>query len=143
MASQYRRAILWSTFIGYAGINWGMDTLVGQANQIQGTLLMASAALKRCDRGSLLPKRLRIHVRRQIHHQCKLAACIQHGIINWGCFGAFAAGYLAEKIGKRCALGIGCLVSIGAVFIQLFAGQPGTLLVGKVRRSNAVYRNSR
>lgn len=33
MASQYRAAILWSSFIGLAGINWGMDTLVS-ANKL-------------------------------------------------------------------------------------------------------------
>lgn len=33
LVSQYRYAILWSTFIGLAGINWGMDTLVRQATR--------------------------------------------------------------------------------------------------------------
>ncbi|KAH7370449.1 general substrate transporter [Rhexocercosporidium sp. MPI-PUGE-AT-0058] len=75
MASQYRSAILWSSFIGLAGINWEW--------------------------------------------------------IRWLLWG-FCIWYLADKIGKRFALGIGCLVSIGAVFVQVFAGQPGTLLVGKL-----------
>ena len=28
MVSQYRAAVLWSAFVGLAGINWGMDVLV-------------------------------------------------------------------------------------------------------------------
>lgn len=50
-----------------------------------------------------------------------------------GFFGAVGSGYLADRIGKRMTLAVGCVVSIGAVFIQIFAGQPGTLMAGKVR----------
>jgi hypothetical protein len=52
-----------------------------------------------------------------------------------GFFGAIIAGYLADRIGKRMTLGIGCIVSIGAVFIQVFASTASVLLVGKVRFS--------
>lgn len=51
-----------------------------------------------------------------------------------GFFGAICSGYLADKWGKRKALGLGCIISIGAVFMQVFARQPEVLLVGKVRR---------
>ena len=30
MVLQYKAAVLWSAFIGLAGINWGMDTLVSK-----------------------------------------------------------------------------------------------------------------
>ena len=32
MISQYRAAVLWSAFVGLAGVNWGMDVLVRPAS---------------------------------------------------------------------------------------------------------------
>jgi hypothetical protein len=53
-----------------------------------------------------------------------------------GYFGAIGSGYLADKLGKRITLEIGCIVSTSAVFLQVFAQYLGVLLTGKVNRSD-------
>ncbi|KAK0124914.1 hypothetical protein ONS96_008791 [Cadophora gregata f. sp. sojae] len=116
LAYQYRAAILWSAFVGLAGINWGMDTLLSNG-------VIAVPSFQK-DFGYLFNDHFIVSASWQIAFNT--ASSIG------GCFGAFASGYLADKIGKRFALGIGCFISIGAVFAQLFAKQPGTLLVGKL-----------
>lgn len=52
-----------------------------------------------------------------------------------GLFGAILSGYLADIIGKRWTLAGACILSIGAVFLQVFAHHhhPEILLIGKVR----------
>jgi MFS family permease len=50
-----------------------------------------------------------------------------------GVVGAIGSGYLADRIGKKVTLSLSCVVSIGAVFIQIFAKGPGTLMAGKVK----------
>ncbi len=60
MASQYRAAIFWSSFIGLAGINWGMDTLVSAEVISQSQDLTKSLALERRHCSPLLSKRLRL-----------------------------------------------------------------------------------
>ncbi|PMD36276.1 MFS general substrate transporter [Hyaloscypha variabilis F] len=67
-----------------------------------------------------------------------LADRLQYFIIYWGFFGAIGSGYLADRLGKRMTLGIGCIVSIGAVFMQIFAAQAVTLLVGKLINGLAI-----
>ncbi|KAN0096053.1 MFS general substrate transporter [Hyaloscypha variabilis] len=67
-----------------------------------------------------------------------LADHLQYFIIYWGFFGAIGSGYLADRLGKRMTLGIGCIVSIGAVFMQIFAAQAVTLLVGKLINGLAI-----
>ncbi|KAL5325773.1 hypothetical protein ACEPPN_006906 [Leptodophora sp. 'Broadleaf-Isolate-01'] len=116
MASQYRAAILWSSFIGLAGINWGMDTLLSN-----GVIAVPS-----------FQKDFGYNFKGQYIVSASWQIAFNTAASIGGCFGALASGYLADKIGKRFALGIGCLISIGSVFIQVFAGQPGTLLVGKL-----------
>jgi SP family general alpha glucoside:H+ symporter-like MFS transporter len=49
-----------------------------------------------------------------------------------GLFGALTSGYLADNWGMRLTLGLGCILSIGAVLMQVFAAQAGVLLAGKV-----------
>jgi SP family general alpha glucoside:H+ symporter-like MFS transporter len=49
-----------------------------------------------------------------------------------GLFGALAPGYLADNGGMSLTLGLGCILSIGAVLMQVFAAQPRVLLAGKV-----------
>lgn len=49
-----------------------------------------------------------------------------------GFFGAIGSGYMADVLGKRITLGIACMISILAVFIQIFAGSKGVLMAGKL-----------
>ncbi|PBP20615.1 general substrate transporter [Diplocarpon rosae] len=116
MASQYRVALTWSTFLGFAAINWGMDTLLSNG-------VIAVPAFQK-QFGYEFDGQHIISARWQV-------AFNSAGSVG-GCIGAIASGYLADKIGKRFALGIGCLISIGAVSVQILAGQPGTLLIGKL-----------
>ena len=47
-------------------------------------------------------------------------------------FGAMACGYVADRIGRRGALALACVVTIGAIFLQFFAKSNGVLLAGKI-----------
>jgi SP family general alpha glucoside:H+ symporter-like MFS transporter len=49
-----------------------------------------------------------------------------------GFFGAIGAGYMADLLGKKRTLAIGCIISIIAVFVQTFAARSGVLMAGKV-----------
>ncbi|KAK6579690.1 hypothetical protein PZA11_007926 [Diplocarpon coronariae] len=116
MASQYRVAIAWSTFVGFAAINWGMDTMLSNG-------VIAVPAFQR-KFGYAFEGQHIVSARWQI-------AFNSAGSVG-GCLGAIASGYSADKIGPRFTLGIGCLNSIGAVCVQILAGQRGTLLLGKL-----------
>jgi SP family general alpha glucoside:H+ symporter-like MFS transporter len=47
-------------------------------------------------------------------------------------FGAIISGYMADRVGKRLTMGMACLLSIVAVFVQVFARSSVVLLIGKV-----------
>ena len=46
--------------------------------------------------------------------------------------GCSAIGYIADRFGRRLALGAACCVSSAATFAQVFANQNGVLLLGKL-----------
>ena len=46
--------------------------------------------------------------------------------------GCLAMGYIADRFGRRLALGAACCVSSAAIFAQVFANQNGVLLLGKL-----------
>lgn len=46
--------------------------------------------------------------------------------------GCLAIGYIANRFGRRLALGAACCVSYAAIFAQVFANQNGVLLLGKL-----------
>jgi SP family general alpha glucoside:H+ symporter-like MFS transporter len=47
-------------------------------------------------------------------------------------FGAIISGNMADRFGKRLTLGGACVLSIAAVFVQVFARSSVVLLIGKV-----------
>lgn len=47
-------------------------------------------------------------------------------------FGALLSGFVMDSLGKLRALQVVCTISIGAVFMQVFARGPVLLLVGRV-----------
>ena len=49
-----------------------------------------------------------------------------------GFFGGITCGYVSDRYGRCKTLGLACVVSIGAVFIQFFADSNGLLLTGKI-----------
>lgn len=117
MVLQYRIAVLWSAFMGLAAINWGMDVLLSNG-------VISVPSFQR-DFGYKFQNAYIISASWQIAFNT--AASIG------GFFGAIGSGYLADRIGKKMTLSVGCVVSIGAVFIQIFARGPGMLMAGKVR----------
>lgn len=135
LLSQYKAAIFWSAFMGLAAINWGMDVLVRlSALTVKGNFVLTAFQLSngvisvpsfQKDFGYMFQNEYIISASWQIAFNT--AASIG------GFFGAIGSGYLADRMGKKLSLAVGCIVSIGAVFIQIFAGQPGTLMAGKVR----------
>ncbi|KAE9371115.1 MFS general substrate transporter [Stipitochalara longipes BDJ] len=116
MVFQYKTAILWSAYMGLAAINWGMDVLLSNG--------VISVPLFQKDFGYLFENKYIISYSWQIAFNTSSSI--------GGFFGAIGSGYLADRLGKRMTLVIGCIISIGAVFIQIFAAQAVTLLVGKL-----------
>lgn len=116
LLQQYRAAVLWSAFMGLAAINWGMDVLLSNG--------VISVPSFQKDFGYLFQNAYIVSASWQIAFNT--ASSIG------GFFGAIGSGYLADRLGKRITLALFCVVSIGAVFIQIFAGQPGTLMAGKL-----------
>ena len=46
--------------------------------------------------------------------------------------GCLVMGYIADRFGRRLALGAACCVSSAAIFAQVFVNQNGVLLLGKL-----------
>ncbi|KAH8679073.1 general substrate transporter [Tricladium varicosporioides] len=116
MLKLYKAAVLWSAFIGLAGINWGMDVLLSNG-------VISVPSFQR-DFGYVFNGAYIISASWQIAFNT--AASIG------GFFGAIGCGYLADKIGKKWTLAIACIVSIGAVIVQIFASKSGLLMAGKL-----------
>ncbi|TVY47412.1 General alpha-glucoside permease [Lachnellula occidentalis] len=116
MVLRYRGAIIWSAFIGLAGINWGMDVLLSSS--------VISVPSFQEKFGSSFEGRYIISASWQIAFNAASS--------TGGFFGAIGSGYLADKLGRRLTLAIACVVSIGAVFMQVFAGSSALLLTGKL-----------
>ncbi|KAK4684598.1 MFS transporter, SP family, general alpha glucoside:H+ symporter, partial [Tremellales sp. Uapishka_1] len=114
----YHRAALWCLFGGLGALLWGYDA------QISGGTLSIPAF--RRDFGTiyegspLLPARW----------QSALNSASSIG----GIFGGLTLGWLADKLGRRSVLGVACIVSLAAVFIQFFSTphRNAQLLVGKL-----------
>jgi SP family general alpha glucoside:H+ symporter-like MFS transporter len=132
MVIRYKPAVLWSAFMGLAAINWGMDVPVSPTlhlstsytDDIQLSNGVISVPSFQKDFGYLFENQYIVSYSWQIAFNTSSSI--------GGFFGAIGSGYLADRLGKRMTLGLACIVSIGAVFIQIFAAQPGTLLAGKV-----------
>ena len=118
----YRNACLWCLFFCLSALMWGYD------QQIAGGLLSAPAF--RLDFGyvyhgaAVLPAQW----------QSAFNAVSQVG----GVIGCLAFGWIADKVGRRLALAIASVVSIGGVFLQFFATANGVLLAGKLINGIAI-----
>ncbi|TVY13181.1 General alpha-glucoside permease, partial [Lachnellula arida] len=116
MVLRYRGAIIWSAFIGLASINWGMDVLLSSS--------VISVPSFQKEFGYSFEGKYIISASWQIAFNTASS--------TGGFFGAIGSGYLADRLGRRLTLAIACVVSIGAVFLQVFAGSSGLLLAGKL-----------
>ncbi|TVY81109.1 General alpha-glucoside permease [Lachnellula suecica] len=122
LALKYKTAVFWSAFIGLASINWGMDTLLSNG-------VIAVPSFQR-DFG------YDFHGKYIISASWQIAFNTASSI--GGFFGAIGAGYLASKLGNKRALAIACIISIGGVFIQMFARSSGLLMAGKVHPTTSL-----
>lgn len=116
MAIQYKSAVLWSAFMGLGAINWGLDVLLSNG--------VISVPSFQKDFGYLYHDEYIISAGWQIAFNT--ASSIG------GFFGAIGSGYMADWLGKKKTLAVGCAISVAAVFIQIFAAQPGVLMAGKL-----------
>ncbi|KAF9240471.1 maltose permease [Melanogaster broomeanus] len=114
----YWRAFLWCLFMCMGGLLWGYDSQVG------GGLL--SVPEFRTDFGYM------------DGDQAILAASWQSAFNSvssiGGMFGGLSLGYIADKLGRRGAVAVACVISIGAILIQFLTPKHvnGMLLVGKL-----------
>ncbi|PQE07636.1 maltose permease protein [Rutstroemia sp. NJR-2017a BBW] len=113
---RHRVAVLWSAFVAIAAINWGMDALMS-------TSTISIATFER-DFGYEFKGSYIISSRWQIGFNS--ASYIGQF------FGAIISGNMADRFGKRHTLGGACVLSIAAVFVQVFARSSAVLLIGKL-----------
>ncbi|KAI9649655.1 hypothetical protein NHQ30_002236 [Ciborinia camelliae] len=116
MVKIYKVAVLWSGFFALAAVNWGMDM------QISGGAI-SIASFER-DFGYQYKGKYIISSKWQTGFNS--ASYIGQF------FGAIATGYLADKFGKRLTMGVGCILSICGVFLQVFSISSPVLLLGKL-----------
>ncbi|KAK0512756.1 hypothetical protein JMJ35_004773 [Cladonia borealis] len=113
---EYRQSLLWSTFFALSALLWGYD------NQVAGSLLGAPQFRK--DFGYIFDGQAVISAP-------WLAAFSAASSIG-GLFGCILGGGVADKSGRRWALGFCSIISISAVFVEVIATAKSTLLVGKL-----------
>ncbi|CAG8978802.1 hypothetical protein HYALB_00012636 [Hymenoscyphus albidus] len=116
MVKRYRASVMWSAFVGMAGINWGMDVLLSNG-------IISVPAFQR-DYGYMFENSYIISASWQIAFNT--AASIG------GFFGAIGSGYVVNKWGTKLTLAVACMVSIAAVYLQTFTMDMGLLMVGKL-----------
>ncbi|RDW69373.1 hypothetical protein BP6252_08393 [Coleophoma cylindrospora] len=115
MIKIYKTAVLASTFIGLAAINWGMDGLLSAG-------VIAVPSFQR-DFGDPFGTGFLISSNWQIAFNTVPSL--------GGLMGSIATGIMADRVGKRVTLGAACMMSIIAVFVQVFAPGRWILLLGK------------
>ncbi|KIJ63752.1 hypothetical protein HYDPIDRAFT_133568 [Hydnomerulius pinastri MD-312] len=114
----YWRAFTWCLFMCMGALLWGYDTQVGGG-------LLSVPAFRR-DFGS------------EVDGQYILAASWQSAFncvsSIGGMFGGLSLGYISDKLGRRGANTVACLISLVGILIQFFTPvhQNGMLLVGKL-----------
>ncbi|KIJ63765.1 hypothetical protein HYDPIDRAFT_175817 [Hydnomerulius pinastri MD-312] len=114
----YWRAYLWCLFVCMGALLWGYDSQIG------GGLLSIPAF--RQDFGYT------------DGGQAILAASWQSAFNSagsvGGMFGGLSLGYFSDKLGRRGAVAVACVISIGGVLIQFFTPKHnnGMLLAGKL-----------
>ena len=129
----HKSAVLWSAFMGLGAINWGFDILVcisisrsghrvDQSSQLSAGIIAVPTFQE--EFGYLFEDEYIISAGWQIAFNISSA--------GGGLIGGIITGYVSEKLGKRMTMGIACIISVGSVFMQVFAKQAGILLAGKV-----------
>ncbi|KAJ5113635.1 general substrate transporter [Penicillium angulare] len=113
----YKKAVGWAFFFGLSVIGWGYDAQIGGG-------LLGSPQFRQ-DFGYVAPDGETIL-------PAKWQSSFNSASSIGGFLGGIACGWIADRIGRRAALGLACVVSIGAVFMQFFATTNGLLLAGKI-----------
>ncbi|OCL03233.1 MFS sugar transporter-like protein [Glonium stellatum] len=113
---EYRKALLWASFVALSAIMWGYDVLVGAG--------LLSSPKFRQDFG--------YDYNGQWVLQAKWQIAFNTASSIGGLVGCLAMGCIADRFGRRMALGAACCVSSAAIFAQVFANQNGVLLLGKL-----------
>ncbi|TGO26922.1 hypothetical protein BPAE_0050g00110 [Botrytis paeoniae] len=116
MVMRHKVAVFWSGFFALAAVNWGMDI------QISGGAI-SIASFER-DFG--------YNYRGAYIISSKWQTGFNSASYVGQLFGAIATGYLTDRFGKRLMMGVGCILSIIGVFLQVFARSSVVLLVGKL-----------
>ena len=138
---EHKKAVFWSLFIGLSAIMWGYDaqvcaslplhvvsTLIPNNRQISGGLLSSPEFRK--DFG-------------HIYHGSPVLPARWQSAFNsassvGGFLGCLVTGWTADRYGRKTALAIACVNSIGAIFVQFFSSKlKAVLLLGKVCFSHA------
>ncbi|KAM3072356.1 hypothetical protein ACMFMG_009165 [Clarireedia jacksonii] len=116
VVKRHRVAVFWAAFVAIAAINWGLDALMSVST--------ISIATFQRDFGYEFEGSYIISSRWQIGFN----AASYVGQF----FGAIISGTIADRFGKRPTMGMACILSIVAVFIQVFARSSVVLLIGKL-----------
>ncbi|KAA8571076.1 hypothetical protein EYC84_000431 [Monilinia fructicola] len=116
MVKRHKVAVVWSGFFALAAINWGMDIQISNG----------SISIESFERDFGYQYKGKYIISSKWQTGFNSASYIGQF------FGAIATGYLADKFGKRLMLGVGCLLSICAAFLQVFAASSVVLLIGKL-----------
>ncbi|OCK84182.1 MFS sugar transporter-like protein [Lepidopterella palustris CBS 459.81] len=113
---EYKKALLWASFVALSAIMWGYDVLIGAG--------LLSSPKFRQDFGYEYKGAWVLQAKWQIAFNTASSV--------GGFVGCLAMGYIADHFGRRLALGAACCVSCAAIFAQVFANQNGVLLLGKL-----------
>ncbi|RAL63972.1 hypothetical protein DID88_003160 [Monilinia fructigena] len=116
MVKRHKVAVIWSGFFALAAINWGMDIQISNG----------SISIESFERDFGYQYKGKYIISSKWQTGFNSASYIGQF------FGAIATGYLADKFGKRLMMGAGCLLSICAAFLQVFAASSVVLLIGKL-----------
>ncbi|KAH7069882.1 general substrate transporter [Paraphoma chrysanthemicola] len=110
------RTLGWAAFVATGAILWGYDSQIGG-------ILLASYQFRH-DFGYVLDDEPVISAMWQ--------AAFSSAAAFGGISGSIMCGSIADRLGRRAALAIGCLVSIIAVSIEYFATSSVALVIGKL-----------
>ena len=114
--SNNKRVVWWCFFFALSSIGWGFDAQVNGA--------MISVPQFRQNFGYIY------------HGEPVLSASWQSAFNVISSVGQFAGGFLcswlADRMGRRAALGVGLVLSAAGVFGEVFANTNGAFLIGKM-----------